>query len=150
MYLDYKCRGLHYSPAGDNKWYLHCSLDKQSGTISKIDRRKVDEHSSRSKNSFWKMRGVSFLTPPFPLTIFKARDYLTIWVWPAPLWKLWPHPLAATALFLWYSASFRPSAFFCMRVIVQMHVCSFASSGHGDGIMLDLLIVSQLLLFVGE
>lgn len=110
MYLDYKCRGLHYSPAGENKWYLHCSLDKQSGTISKIDRRKVVEHSSRGKNSFWKMRGVSFLTPPFPFTVFKAREYLTVWVWPAPLWKLWTHPLTATALLLWYSASFRPSA----------------------------------------
>lgn len=99
MYQDYKCRGLHYTPAGENKWYLHCSLDKQSGTISEIDRLKVVEHSSPSQNSFWKMRGVSFLTPPFPLTIFKAWEYLTIWVWPAPLWKLWTHTLTAVVVF---------------------------------------------------
>lgn len=122
MYLGDKCRGLHYSPAGENKWYLHCSLDKQSGTISKIDRRKVVEHSSRGKNRFWKMRGVSFLTPLFPFTVFKAREYLTIWVWPAPLWKLRTHTLNATALLLWYCASFRASG----SVLLHEGYCSNA------------------------
>lgn len=152
MHLDYKCRGLHCSPAGENKWYLHCSLDKQSGTISKIDRRKVVEHSSRSENSFWKMRGVSFLTPPFPLTVFKAREYLTIWARAAALWKLWTHTLTAAAL-LFLRLSDLLLVFFCMRVVVRMHVCSFASPGHSEGIMLDLPMaaggISQLFLYVG-
>lgn len=58
-------------PMGCNWWYLRSSLDKESGTISKMDRRKVDGDSSQSHSPEWKMRDVSFPILMFPFILFE-------------------------------------------------------------------------------
>lgn len=58
-------------PMGCNWWYLRSSLDKEIGTISKMDRRKVDGDSSQSQSPEWKMRDVSFPILMFPFILFE-------------------------------------------------------------------------------